>query len=332
MVHTLTSRVTILRVLGGLFIVLAGLVYYLGITIASSASLVFIVAGIAVVLLALSGHRARGRDAALFVIGLLLLAAVISPGIGPSQGSQSISHTVTSLELQPSRIQLIASTDTGGISVSYSAKSNLAYQVNFTRSSFAFGIFGSIPFAALSNETRDGFFVLNATAHSYGISVAVGTGYVLNVLATAGTGSITVNARPSERLGVVSLKSGTGSVTANLTCRSVGDVELLAGTGSVNLESNHFAPNGTRIPVKLHAGIGSANLDVRLANGTAVLLEASAGFGSVNQDLQGFTASPQSTRSNFVAQSGEVSAAGPSFIVQASTGTGSVTVKAQFLG
>jgi hypothetical protein len=112
----------------------------------------------------------------------------------------------------------------------------------------------------------------------------------------------------------------------------VGEVELLAGTGSVNLESNHFAPNGTRIPVKLHIGTGSANLDVRVAKGTPVLLEASAGVGSVNQNLQGFTVAPQSTMSNLVAQSGEVSAAEPSFIVLATTGTGSVTVNAQFLG
>jgi hypothetical protein len=258
---------------------------------------------------------------------------MVWPGFGlASQGTQRISHTVTSLELPPNKIQLIASTDTGGISVFYLAKSNLAYQVNFTRSSLPFGIFGAFPSAALSNETRAGFFVLNATAHSYGISVAIGTGYFVNILATAGTGSVTVNAGPSEKLGVVSLKSGKGSITANLTCQSVGDVELLAGAGSVNLESNHFAPNGTRIPVKLNVGTGSANLDVRFAKGTAVLLEASAGFGSVNQNLQGFIATPQSTRSNFVAQSGEVSAAGPSFIVQASTGTGSVTLRAQFSG
>jgi hypothetical protein len=57
-----------------------------------------------------------------------------------------------------------------------------------------------------------------------------------------------------------------------------------------------------------------------------VLLEASAGLGTVNQNLQGFAVSAQSTKSNLVAQAGEVSAAGGSFIVQASTGDGSVMV------
>jgi len=329
----LATRFPVLRVLGGILFVLAGAAYYFGITVAFSAPLVFIVAGAAVVLLALIGHRARGGDVAIFVIGLLVLGFFITPGIGlGSSSSQLVSHTAEKTVLSSQRIDLLAYTDVGSINVVYSSRSDLAYQVNFTRSSFPFRLFAGLPSTSLSNETQGGIFTLNATARLYDISIAIGTGYILNITANSGTGSVDVKGLSSERLGTVSLQTGTGSISGNLTSLSVGGISLHAGTGSVSLHSSYLAPNGPRVPITLKAGTGSVDLDVKLANGTAVSIDASAPLGGVSHSLQGFTVSPQSSRSNLQATAGDVNTAAKSFVVEASAGTGSVAIDAQFLG
>lgn len=325
----------IIRILGGLFFVLAGVVYYLGITLTASIALVFIGGGAAVLLLAVLGHRAHGGDLAVFVIGLLVLSAFLTPGIGaPSPGSERVTHTVTKAGLSAHQIDLLASADTGSINIFYSDKPDLGYQVNFTRSPLPFGLWpGFNPATSLTNETRGASFFLNATARSYDLSVAIGTGYVLNITATTGTGSVNVRSLAGETLGSVSLESGTGSVNGNLTSLKVGAIRFQAGTGSVNLNSNHLAPNGARVPVTLSAGTGSVNLKMKLTSGTAVSLTASAGFGSVSHNLQGFVVNQQSSAgSKLEASAGDINTAAASFVVHLTTGTGSVSANSQFLG
>jgi hypothetical protein len=325
-------RVPILRILGGLLFILAGLAYFLGVTVAFSAGLVFIAAGAAVILLALLRHRAHASDVAIFIVGLLVLGVFLTPGIGSGpSASERISQTVTRTALSTQQIDLVAFDDVGSINVSYSSRSDLAYQVNFTRSSFPFGLFAGLPSASLSNETRGDTFMLNATAHWYDISIAIGKGYVLSVTANTGTGSISMNGMSSERLGSVSLQAGTGSIRSNLTSLSVAGISVQAGTGSVDLFSGHLAPTGARAPITLSAGTGSVRLEMKLASGTAASIDASAGLGGVSDNLQGFSISPQSSKSHLLATAGDVETAPTSFVVQASTGTGSVTVDAQFL-
>jgi len=329
----LTTQVPILRILGGLFFVLAGLAYYLGVTVAFSASLIFIAAGAAVILLALLRHRAGPADVAIFIIGLLVLGVFLTPGIGTgSSASQRITYTVAKTGLPTQRIDLVSSSDVGNIDVSYSSNSDLAYQVNFTRSTFPFGFFQGLPSASLSNETQGGTFMLNATAHWYDISIAIGRGYLLNVSANTGTGNINVRGLSSERLGNVFLKTGTGSIDGNLTSLAVGGIDVQAGTGSVTLYSSHFAPSGARLPITLRTGTGSVNLSMKLTNGTAVSIDASASLGGVSHNLQGFTVSPESNRSSLQATAGDINTAATSFVVQATAGTGSVNIDAQFLG
>ncbi len=330
------AQVPILRILGGLFFVLAGAAYYFGITVASSVALVFIAGGAAVIVLGLFGHRAHGGDVALFVIGLLVLSAVITPGIGaPGPGSgELVTYTATKTAVPTHQIDLRASADIGSINFFYTGRSDLAYQVNFTRAPSPFALWpGSSPLASLTNETRGGVLLLNATARSYDISVAIGTGYIVDVTASTGTGSVGMKASASEPLGAVSLQSGTGSVGANLTSASVGGIRLQTGTGSVSLTSSHLAPSGARVPMSLSTGTGTVDLRMKLPNGTAVSLTASAGFGSVSHNLQGFLVSQESsTGSNLVAKAGDINSAQNSFVIDLSTGTGSVTVNSQFLG
>jgi hypothetical protein len=331
----LATQTPILRVLGGLLFILAGVAYYLGISIASSIFLLFIAAGVAVVLVGVFGRRVRGGDVAIFVIGLLVLSVFISPGFGPGNpGSERITHSAARSAVSAHQIDLLASADIGSISISYTNRSDLAYQVNFTRSAFPFALWpGASPSTSLANETRDGDFILNATAHSYDVSVAIGIGYVLNVTASTGTGNVDLRTSASETLGAVSLQSGTGSVSGNFTSQSVGSVRLETGTGSVSVSSNHLAPSGRRVPMSLTTGTGSVSLKMKLPSGTAVSLTASAGFGSVSHNLPGFLVNQQSsTGSSLVAAAGDVNTAESSFVMQLSTGTGSVSVDSQFLG
>ncbi len=326
--------VPMLRILGGLLVVIAGLAYYFGVTIAAPVSLFFIAAGLAVILLAAFGRRARPGDVAIFVIGLIVLGAVVSSGLGAPRTSEEISKTVTRAQILSQRIEIVASTDVGSINISYSNRGDLGYQVNFTRSAFFFPTLfpGVSPLASLTNETKEGTLVLNATSRSYDVSIAVGTGYLLNVTATTGTGSIDVRTFSGEALGTVSLQSGTGSITANLTSRSIGPVTLQEGTGSITLSSSHLAPSGQRVPITLSTGTGSINFKVNFPTGTAASVDASSGMGSVNHNLQGFSVSPESSTSKLIATAGDVNAVGKSFVIQASTGLGSVTLESQFVG
>jgi hypothetical protein len=319
--------------LGGLFFVLAGLAYYLGVTVAFSGALIFIAAGAAVILLALLRHRASAGDVAIFIVGLLVLGAFLTPGIGVGPASsQRVTYMVAKTALSSQKIDLLTYSNVGNIKVSYSTRSDLAYQVNFTRSSFPFGFFGGLPLTSLSNETQGGTFTLNATARWYDISVAIGTGYLLNVTANTGTGNINVNGLSSERLGDVSLNTGTGSIDGNLTSLAVGWIDAQAGTGSVTLYSSHLAPSGARLPITLKTGTGSVDLSMKLANGTAVSIDASAPLGGVTHDLQGFAVSSQSSRSSLQATAGDLDTAASSFVVQVTAGTGSVTIDASFSG
>ncbi|MDA4118217.1 MAG: hypothetical protein OK455_07725 [Thaumarchaeota archaeon] len=334
MVTSVASSFPILRVLGGSFFVLAGVAYYYDVTLNASISFVFVAAGFAVLLLAVLGHRARGGDVAVFVIGLLVLSAFVSSGVRISATSVHISQMATSSQLPSKQVELLASSDVGRIDISFSNRSDLGYQVNFTRSNLSFPLIipGKSPLASLTNQTRAGTFVLNATSRSYDLSITIGTGYVLNVTASTGTGSIDIRTLGSETLGVVSLRSGTGSIDANLTSQRVGAVSLQVGTGSIRLTSNDLAPSGQRVPITLATGTGSVNFKVKLPSGTAVSVDASVGLGSVYQNLQGFSISPQSSTSRLIATAGDTDEAARSFVIQASTGLGSVALDSEFLG
>jgi hypothetical protein len=335
------SRVPILRILGGLLFILAGVALYLRFTITSSIALLFILGGAAVILLAVSGHRASGGDVVAFVLGILVLGAFITPGIvAPPAGAGSrVTYTVPRSAILNSRsVVLLATTDVGSISISYSKNSSIGYQVNFTESTFLlpFQLFsGHEPSASLTNRTQGGgALVINATARAYDISVGLGTGIFppFSVNASTGTGNIDVKSQAAEAIGNVSLESGTGMVTANLTSKSTGAITLQTGTGGVTLQSSDLAPDGQRVPIDLSSGTGTVDLDVKLAAGTAVSLNATTGLGSVSHDLRGFTLSPGSSKSNLEGTAGDVETASTSFIIRVSTGTGLVTTDAQFLG
>lgn len=324
----------VVRALGGLFFVLAGLAYYFAVTVEYSIALLLVAGGAAVFLLALLGHRASPGDTAVFVLGLLVLGAFVTPGlVTGGAGGERLTYTVPRSGISAEQVDLVATTDVGSVSVSYTDDSAVGYQVNFTSSAFPFSIFSGVaPYASLTNESVGDVLLVNASARAYDVSVSVWSGYPLNITASTGTGSVDVKASAGQRLGDVSLESGTGSVSADLTSLSVGAISLQTGTGSLSLSSSHLAPNAQRLPIGLQTGTGSITLDVDLAGGTAATIGATAALGGVSHNLVGFTVDPQTTKSNLIASAGDMASAQGSFEVKASAGTGSVTVDARLVG
>jgi hypothetical protein len=317
--------------------ILAGLFSYYGITFGPSIALVLVIAGAIVILLVLAGHKAYALDILVFIISLILLGSIASGyGVISLKGPSTIQYT--SLRTQAaangiSQIDLLANTNSSSISVQFSDNSSLLYQIRFVRGSsasppFAFPFFESDTYS-VTNQTRDGMLLLNVSASIRSIIVTLPSGYLANINASTGSGSINIISSHEEKIGVVSLSTGAGSIDANFSSNHISGIDLSTGAGSAVLKSSYLGPSGSKIPISISTGAGCVTLDVNVPSNASVSLDASTGIGSISHSLSpGFTIS-QSSSTNFVATEGNVNSASSSFVVSLSTGTGSISIKAQ---
>jgi hypothetical protein len=318
-------RIPIIRVLGGVAFVLAGLLAYYGITFGNSAFLLFILAGAAVIVVAVSGHRPPGGDIAIFILGVLVLSGVAA---GYSPGNQVTTYSATTDQVHATKIVLSVSADTGSVSILFGDRGNLAYQVNFTRS------FGPFVFPlgngenVLTNSTSGGVLNLKTTSSTSDVKVYVRRGYSVNVTATTGTGSIDLTAPSSEDLRSISLSTTTGSVNAVVDSSTIQSLDLRTTTGSINLASDQLGTSGQKVPVTVSTSLGSLNIRLNIAASVAVSLQATTGLGSINHDLVGFSVTTDKSN-NLVASYGSPGSAPHSFLVSTSTDLGSqdLTIK-----
>jgi len=317
----------LLRLFAGFAFIAAGFLVYFKVNLGFSFALVFIVAGAAVVLIGLLGHRARAVDIALFIIALVVLAGVAS-SYNFTTGAEH-TYSATKAQVNVSHIAIDATTNFGSIALRFSNNADLAYQVVFGKAiAFPF----SIPFVnqsiSFSNVTSNGVLFLNANS-SADITITLGSGYLVDMNASAGTGSVNVDSTSlGQKFGEVSISTGTGSINAQLDTSSISYLNLQGGTGSVNFNSNYLSTNGAHVPITLSTGTGSVNFNAMIPNTVGVHLSASNGFGSISKNLQGFTIS-QSTNGQLTASADESSVA--SFEVSLSVGTGSMSVDASIV-
>jgi len=317
----------LLRLFAGLVFIVAGLLIYYNVNLGFSLALVLVVAGAAVVVIGLLGHRARPADIALFVISLLVLAGVAS-SYNFTTGTEH-TYSATKTQVSVSHISIDATTSFGSITLRFSNNADLAYQVVFGRTiAFPF----SIPFGnrsiSFSNFTSDGVLFLNANS-SADITITLGSGYLIDLNATARTGSVNVDSTSiGQKFGEVSISTGTGSINVQLDTSSISYLNLQGGTGSVSFNSNYFSTNGMHVPITLSTGTGSIDFHAMIPNNVGVHLSGSNGFGSISRSLQGFTIS-QSTNGQLTASADESSVA--SFEVSLSVGTGSMSVDASIV-
>lgn len=312
-------RIRIIRILGGAAFVLAGLLAYYGIALGNSAFLLFILAGAAVIVVAVSGHRPPGSDIAIFILGVLVLSGVAA---GYSPGNQVTTYSATTDQVHATKMALSVSADTGSVSIFFGDRGNLAYQVNFTRS---FGPF-VFPFGnsenTLTNSTSGGVFTLKITSSTSAVEVFLRHGYSVNISATTSTGSIDLAARSSEDLRSISLSTSTGSVNAVVDSSTIEGLDLHTTTGSISLVSDQLGTNSQKVPVTLSASLGSLTVRLNVAANVAVSLQATTGLGSINHDLVGFSVTTDKSN-DLVASSGSPDTAPRSFLVSTSSDLGS---------
>jgi len=321
----------ILGVLAGIIFIIAGLVAYLHIETGLSIAIIFIIAGAAVILVGFAGLRTQGWHIALFVIGLIILAGVVSSNYYQTTTPTIYSYSATRALVSASRINITATTSFGSIDLKFSNNPDVAYQVKFeTGFSFPFVFPGNSH--TLTNETRDGVFILTATSSAASITITLGSGYETNINATANTGSISVNIPSSSGANVrsISLVTSTGSVDAQMDGQNISGILLKSSTGSVNFGSNYLSPSSTRVPISISSSTGSVNINMKIADNAAVGIDASNNFGSISQHLPGFTIS-QNSNNHLVAYAGDINATEKSFLVAASVSTGSINVDCELV-
>ncbi len=322
------SSFPILRLFAGLVFVAAGLLFYFQVNLGFSFALLFIAAGAAVVLFGLLGHRARAGDIALFIISLIVLAGVAS-SYNFATGAEH-TYSATKTQVVTSHIAIDATTSFGSITLRFSNNADLAYQVVFGRTiAFPFSIPLVNQSTSFSNFTRGGVFFLNASSSVTDITITLGSGYLVDLNATADTGSVSiVSTSLGQKFGAVSISTGTGSINARIDTLSISYLNLQGGTGSVNFNSNYLSTNGVHIPITVSTGTGSVDFNAMIPSNVGVGLSASNGFGTISRNLQGFTIS-HSSNGQLTAAADESSIA--SFEVSLSVGTGSMSVDASIV-
>lgn len=317
----------ILRVVSGVVFVLAGLVAYFRISI-GVLGLIFIVAGGGIIALTVLGHQAQGRDVALFIISVLVLAAAGTSFV--PIGAGQVNYFGQRSAISVNRIDISASTSLGSIEFSFSTNSSLGYEVSFIRTNFL----GVFPFTGynytFTDRTSNGMLHLNASAAAADIRITIGEGYFTNIDLSSATGSVSLSAPYNQSFGSVSLSSNTGSVDANMVARNISSLTMNTNTGSVDLVTSYFAASGPRIPVKLSANTGSVSISMKIPASNALSLNATTSLGSISHNLPGFTLTQTANRL-LVASTGNIDTASNSFVVSASTDTGSVSVQIQKL-
>ena len=321
--------IPILRVIGGVLLILAGLFAYFGITLGLSAAVVFIIAGGVVILVSITGHRPRPFDVAIFVVGILVLSGV-TVGYGQIyQGSQTLHYSATQNQISTNSMFVTVSASTGAVSVGYTSDPSTGYTVTFTRN---FGAFTFIPpgETTVTNSTQGGVFYLNVTAGAWDVNIVLGSRYTLGMQVAAETGSVSLNAGGNHDLTRVSLTTSTGSVDATIDASSIQGLTMTTNTGSVTLNSNHLGAAGQRVPVSLSTNTGSVSMSVSLQANSAVTVSGSTGLGTLNHHLTGFTVS-ESSSTSVQASTGDMNTAGHSFVVSAQTDLGSVDMTLRVL-
>lgn len=313
------ARFPALRAVGGVLLLLAGIFGYFGVGFGASAILVLVLGGAVVLVAAVLGHRPRPADVGIFLVGVLVLGAV---SYGYSAGSQVATYSAPTSQVPAHTISLTVSADTGSISVGFTERAGVAYQVNFTRQTWLPNFSGT-GVNTVTNSTANGVFHLDVESTWSAVSVVVGRGYALDVQATTSVGSIDMEAPGSSTLGNVTLVSSTGSINAVIDSPTVQNLELRAGTGSVNLVSHGLGAAGPAVPVTLAASTGSVSVSMTLASQTAASLTASTSLGSISQSLRGFTIT-QDTHNNLVATVGDYQSAPRSFAITVTASLGSI--------
>ena len=315
-----------LRLIAGAIFVLAGLFVYYGFRTVFAIPIVLIVAGGALVLVVLTRHRPGGGDIALLVVALIIFSLAAS---GPSLTAprETATFSASRSQVNVNQVALKADAGFGGVRILFSDNESLAYRVELSRST-AFPFFrGSEPGFSFNNQTKGDTLLLNISSTDAEIDVILGPHYTTSIDASTGTGSISLTAPRTEHIETIVLKTGTGSINAEINAQGIKVLTLNAGTGSIDLKSNYLAAAGAEAPFTASTGTGSVNIDMKISSSTSATLTATTNLGTVSHNLQGFTIA-HSSNNRVDATTQDTVKQENSFRIRISTGTGSIDLKA----
>ena len=310
---------------GGVLFILAGILAYLGIGFGVSAVLILVVGGAVALVVALSGHRSRPTDFAVFIIGIIVFGVVTA---GYTPGTQVATFSATRSQVPSATIALDISSSGGSISVGFTDRADIAYQVNFTRQAWT-SSFSPPGTDTVANTTANGAFHLSVSSTWSETSVVLGKGYTVDVDAETGTGSIYLQAPAGVAVRNITLHSSTGSVDAIVDSSAVLNLKLQAATGRVSLVSHSLGAAGPSVPISVSTSTGSVSISLTVASQDAVSISASATLGSVSHNLRGFTIT-QATGNSLAATAGNIQTASQSFVITATASLGSVDLSIGF--
>jgi hypothetical protein len=311
----------ILRIVGGLLFVVAGIFAYLGLSLGNYAALVLIFGGVIALLVAITGWRQHPWDIALFLMGAIILSGVSA---GYSSGPALTTYSATNSQVHSESISLHVAAVSGSVDITFIDRPGFAYQINFTRS-FPFFTLWPSGGDSVSNSTIGGFFNLNVQSSGSSISILLGKQFRTDLDIHSDTGSVTLQGSGDLSLANVTLSSSTGSVNCVLDSTTVESLVLSSSTGSVSLDSAILGTGSRSVPVTLTSSTGSVNLHASVQASDSVALTARTDLGSINHSLTGFVVSTDA-RYSLVASAGIPTTSRGSFVMSASSNLGSVSL------
>ena len=274
-------------VIGGLFLLSAGLIAISGATIPYALPIVLVLAGAIIIIAGVLGFRPTFPAFAVFLIGIVIFGLVVS---GPS-GFTAYTSTET-YELARAQapaveeIDLTCTVSTGGIKVTFTSNQSQLYRIVFTKH---YSIFFQ-PVVNFTYSVNQQELTVNATSTAASVDIILNENLRSRLYIKTSTGGLQVQVpSTSTRVEKLVLTATTGGVQINLAnTERLREVVATTTTGGVDatIRSSFQIRDAT---VQLKTTTGGVNLNLNITNIESDI-QAGTTTGNVNADnIIGFT-------------------------------------------
>jgi len=314
-------------VIGGLFLILAGVFAFAGVTYPYALPILLVAAGAILIVASLLRFRITLPAIAVFLAGIVVLGLVLSGyssfPISGKAGTET--HERTTAEGTVDEIDLTCLVSTGSIGLSFTTNASLIYRIVFTKYYFFF----TSPTVAFNDSLVNRKLTVNAESSTVSVDIVLSQTVRSSFNLTTSTGSVRVEVPPTAfNVRDMRLKTSTGEVWANITnTANLRNVVAATGTGRVEAFITSSSLNHD-CNVLLSTSTGQVVLDLQLI-GVQSDVTASTSVGRVNTNLSGFTVLDQ-TSTTLHARTMDYLPFTRKLNVAASTSTGNVDITADY--
>lgn len=224
-------------VVGGLLFVAVGAAALMGVEIPHPLALALIIAGFAVMFVALTRSRPGGLAIVIFVFGLVVLA---SSGLGLatlSQEQQTKTVVLTTADFRPTEVSLTTSMQAGNIEVQYSTNETLLCRivVTYPKRTFLFGSQAADEPTIEYQQTGDRLLV-SIEGSAGNVRVTVGPNVRSSLVLAATAGNIVVISGRADRLESIDARATAGNVRIDLETESLRTINAVSTAGTVECD------------------------------------------------------------------------------------------------